>query len=285
MDYSPVQLNDLSDELLLCILNQLNNMDALYSLVGVNQRLDRIVRDVIYTRDVDLMVEPAASALDRFCFDILPRIHHNVECLVLDSSTIERVLLAGSYPRLRKLTLVNLDRAVASRLFTGIKIVRNHEISSAPSSCALDDSPFAHVFKEQILQLVVILPENSGIVPWTEASSNVFYRIINTFSNLTHLDFGCCDPSLSTELSFDGLPANACFSSTLVDLRVDVNAFDDCLRLLDGRLEHLQRFIVEVDIMPHEPPNIDNTVCRARKRPFLSLLLSRNLYPSSSVFR
>jgi hypothetical protein len=87
---------------------------------ALNKRLDRIVRDVVYTRHIDLTVKSVASTLNRFCSDILPRIRHNVECLVLASSSIERILLVGSYPKLRKLTLVQLDQAVALHHFSGI---------------------------------------------------------------------------------------------------------------------------------------------------------------------
>ncbi|CAF4291141.1 unnamed protein product, partial [Rotaria magnacalcarata] len=46
-----VQLDDLPDEILMYIFKKLYNGEVLYSLMDVNQRLDRIVRDTIFLRD------------------------------------------------------------------------------------------------------------------------------------------------------------------------------------------------------------------------------------------
>jgi hypothetical protein len=40
-----VKLTDISDERLLLILNKLTNIEVLYSLIGVNIRLDKIAND------------------------------------------------------------------------------------------------------------------------------------------------------------------------------------------------------------------------------------------------
>ncbi|CAF3286006.1 unnamed protein product, partial [Rotaria sp. Silwood2] len=50
MEHLLVELNDLPDEILLMILKKLNSISLLYSLIGVNKRLDTIVRDPIFTR-------------------------------------------------------------------------------------------------------------------------------------------------------------------------------------------------------------------------------------------
>ena len=49
MEYSCIGLNDLPDEILLIIFKNLNNVDILYSLQGVNQRLNQIIQDSIFT--------------------------------------------------------------------------------------------------------------------------------------------------------------------------------------------------------------------------------------------
>ncbi|CAF4187939.1 unnamed protein product, partial [Rotaria sordida] len=49
------------------------------------------------------------SILDRFCFNIIPRIQDNIECLTLDPLSTDCVLRIGSYSKLHKLTLVNLQ--------------------------------------------------------------------------------------------------------------------------------------------------------------------------------
>ncbi|CAF3775906.1 unnamed protein product [Rotaria magnacalcarata] len=50
-----VQLDDLPDEILMYIFKKLCNGEVLYSLMDVNQRLDRIVHDTIFTRDSCLL--------------------------------------------------------------------------------------------------------------------------------------------------------------------------------------------------------------------------------------
>jgi hypothetical protein len=127
MEHSVVQLLDLPDEMLIIILKKLSNLAVLYSLVGVNSRLDRLACSNAYTRFIRLvtiastrhMLPSPDPILDRFCLHILPRIHHNVEWLTVEPSSIERILLAGDYPKLRGITLVEINQGDALRLFTG----------------------------------------------------------------------------------------------------------------------------------------------------------------------
>ena len=45
-----INILDLPDEILLSILNKLNNIDILYSLVDVNQRFDRLaLNSILYS--------------------------------------------------------------------------------------------------------------------------------------------------------------------------------------------------------------------------------------------
>jgi hypothetical protein len=92
----------------------------------VNKKLDKLIRDVVFTRSLDFVTTLSNeeydsrinSILDRFCIDILPQIQHNLECLTLEPSLIERVLYIGHYPKLHKLTLVHLQVKVASSILT-----------------------------------------------------------------------------------------------------------------------------------------------------------------------
>jgi hypothetical protein len=128
MHYSAVNILDLCDEILLVILNKLSNINVLYSLIGVNRTLDRLAQDITFTQSIDLVGISSnehidsinKSILDRFCVDIIPRIQHNIECLILDPLSIDRVLCIGNYSKLHKLTLVNLQFEVASRIFNGM---------------------------------------------------------------------------------------------------------------------------------------------------------------------
>jgi hypothetical protein len=114
--------------MLLTILMKLNNVDVLYSLIGVNEKLDRLARDINFTRSIDLVTilsnskkkSRAKSVLDRFSFDIIPRIQHNIASLTLDQLSIDRVLRNGNYPKLWKLTLINLPLKMVCGIFNGM---------------------------------------------------------------------------------------------------------------------------------------------------------------------
>ncbi|CAF3640811.1 unnamed protein product [Rotaria sp. Silwood1] len=127
MDYSTVQLLDLPDEILIEILNKLNNIDVLCTVLGVNKRLERLARDTIFTDFLDLTTKSSLGGicsmsniiLDRFCSSILPQIHHNIKSLVLESSSIEHILIACVYPKLHKLTLYSIKPEVFIKYLAG----------------------------------------------------------------------------------------------------------------------------------------------------------------------
>jgi len=110
MGYSFIQLNDLPDEILMIILKKLNNLEVLYSLIGVTKRLNKIVHDPIFTHYLTLMswasnnfVYPLSNpVLGEFCLRILPKIHYQIKSLYLESLSMERIL-ATNYPNLSQL--------------------------------------------------------------------------------------------------------------------------------------------------------------------------------------
>ncbi|CAF4454471.1 unnamed protein product, partial [Rotaria socialis] len=61
------------------------------------------------------------------------------------------------------------------------------------------------------------------------------------------------------QISFSNLPSASCVSSTLTKLKINVSTFDDCLYLLDGRLQHLSILIIDIDEISDSSSNIDNT--------------------------
>jgi hypothetical protein len=119
---------DLPDEILLTIFKKLHDFDVLYSLLGVNKKLDNVACDINFTRAIDLTTVSSDEAndvknnaiLDRFCLHILPRIYDKVECLTIQACFLERVLYAGNYLNLHKLTLVNLELKMAFYIFKGM---------------------------------------------------------------------------------------------------------------------------------------------------------------------
>jgi hypothetical protein len=123
-----VEFDDLPDEILIYIFKKLNNDEVLYSLMGVNQRLNGIVHDKIFTRHlclreyspVDDSTFPLPNPiLDRFCSKILPEIRHQIETLYLKGISIEPLLHATNYPNLNNLGLCDIHFKQAMSLFAG----------------------------------------------------------------------------------------------------------------------------------------------------------------------
>jgi hypothetical protein len=127
MECSSIQLNDLPDEILLIIFQKLGNMAVLYSLIDVNKRLNKIVRDSIFANHLTLLISASNGfiyplldpILDRFCFHILPKIHQKIKWLGLESLSMDRILRATNYPNLWGLGLFNISGEVVIQLSTG----------------------------------------------------------------------------------------------------------------------------------------------------------------------
>ncbi|CAF3929800.1 unnamed protein product [Rotaria sordida] len=129
MSQRDINLLDLPNEILFNILKKLNNMDVLYSLLDINnQRLHIIAQDKIFTNILNFVSILSTNdnssisnqKLNRFCFEILPQIHHNVKCLILELVSIERILLAGEYPNLTQLKIFNFNKEIMSRYFKAL---------------------------------------------------------------------------------------------------------------------------------------------------------------------
>ena len=131
MDGSTVTMMNHPDELILAICSQMETIDVLYSFIGVTERLTRLVRDPIFTQSIELIkrnddgkTHPLSDlVMNRFARQILPEIHPLLESLAVKSSTVERCLSVGHYPRLRNLTLADIDENFAARHCTGTKIL------------------------------------------------------------------------------------------------------------------------------------------------------------------
>ncbi|CAF1529751.1 unnamed protein product, partial [Rotaria sordida] len=88
---------------------------------------NRIAHDSIFTSHLSLMecssdnsiyYALSDSILDRFCSQILSSIHHKINWLNLESTSIERILLATNYSNLYGLGLYNINVDEALSLFT-----------------------------------------------------------------------------------------------------------------------------------------------------------------------
>lgn len=127
MERFNVHLNDLPDEILVMILKQMSNVEILYSLSNVNQRLSTIAHDPIFTSHLifsnhhsnNFLSTLSISVLDRFFLEIFPKIHDKVQWLDLAGPYIERILLFPKFPKLYQLGLFDLEIEYAKYLFIG----------------------------------------------------------------------------------------------------------------------------------------------------------------------
>ena len=126
-DHRCIQLADISDEILLLILNKLSNIEVLYSLIGVNIRFDKIASDPLFTNHLTLLKRSSNGIIkplddrtfDCLYFQILPKIHHKIKWFDLEPLSMKRVLLSIDYPNLYGLSLFNIEPELAVRFFGG----------------------------------------------------------------------------------------------------------------------------------------------------------------------
>lgn len=80
-----VHLLDLLNEILLIILQKLNDLDVLYSLLFDinNDRLDILLQEKLFSNIINFGSIDNHSHIGRFCVDILPRVRDNVKHLIL----------------------------------------------------------------------------------------------------------------------------------------------------------------------------------------------------------
>ncbi|CAF2648949.1 unnamed protein product [Rotaria sp. Silwood2] len=249
MDNLNVGILDLPDEILLTIFKKLNNIDLLYSLIGINQKLNKIACDINFTKDVDLTTvltnDTSDSRLnamvDRFCTYILPQIHNNVESLSVQASLFQRIIRANNYPNLHKFILFNLEMDMISHIFN-------------------KKSLFIRSYKHQISHLVMTIKDAFRYRPLEIIIAQTYVAIFAWLSNLQYLDLDGIDGNLYLRRLLRGLSFSRCYTSNVAHLRIRIHNFDDCLCLLDGRLSQLHTLIVKLDYVRHSTIIINNDV-------------------------
>ena len=117
--------------------------------------------------------------------------------------------------------------------------------------------------KNQIITLSVDgdLTYKSGLTVYH--TGNLFSRILNMYTNVLHLKFYQSTYSSHSFVKFSTHTPKFC--STLVELHINVQFFDDCLYLLDGRLNQLRRFFVSAHIISLPQPINDKRVSYEQK--------------------
>ncbi|CAF1208313.1 unnamed protein product [Adineta steineri] len=243
MNRSNVYLLDLPNEILFNILKKLQNVDVLYSLLGINNdRLDNIARNAMFSNILNFISNVQNTIindfqLNRFCDYILPEISHNVKYLIVESTYIERILLATHYPNLIHLKIFNFQCDYSLQYFT-------------------DDSSLRQIFKQQIKKLDLVNKDSEGGLRLSsDYTKKVYAHILTYFENLEHLNIIQTSSFGYPSLRLSRLPSNTFSSMILTYLSIRVTDYTDCLYLLDGRLKQLNTFIVQICCM-----NMDSSI-------------------------
>ncbi len=129
---------------------------------------------------------------------------------------------------------------------------------------SLDKSSLVRIFQNQILTLSVTGKEGNHDEFIMNMRANLFTYILTMFTNLLHLKFY---QNLNNPTGFV-LFNDQCsmFSSTLLELHINVYYFDDCLYLLDGRFNQLRILFVNVFHIFPLRPTISNKVSYISKK-------------------
>ncbi|CAF3764288.1 unnamed protein product [Rotaria sp. Silwood1] len=234
MERLSVQLMDLPDELLIIIFKKLNNIDVLCSLIDVNMRFNKIICDQIFTsyltlfqRSSDDVICPLNDRIiDRFCLQILPQIHYKIKWLNIESSSMKHILCIVDYPNLNGLGLYNIEEETFKRLF-------------------IDEIALTRIYKNQIYKLIITVANNTNEISMKDLIITIYMYVFTVFTNLHYLNF-CSFSNINPHyLSFDRKSPNF-FSSTLTELYINLENFEDCLYLLNGHFNQLRIFYVTI---------------------------------------
>ncbi|CAF1206246.1 unnamed protein product, partial [Rotaria sordida] len=240
---------DLPNEILFIIFNKLKTVDALYSLMDINERFDRLVLDALHIHDLDTTNMTIKSyydrtfsidnhVLDRICEKILPQIHHQLNELTVEQNSMERILFTFNYPQLYSLSLVNFQEEILLQYLTGNSILHD-------------------LLTQQITHLNIDVPYELK----SEASktlSSIFVLILSLCQQLISLNFCQLFSDRKALICIFKLQSRSYMSSTLTKLKVNVARFDDCLCLLVGNLKCLSTLIIHVKQILLSLSNIDN---------------------------
>jgi hypothetical protein len=117
----------------------------------------------------------------------------------------------------------------------------------------LDGSIFRDIFKRQITDLIIHNNDDKSLIEMSceTYTEDVYAILMLLFQNLKHLSIVASSITDYPPLSLYFLHPTAYFSSTLTVLCIQLCTFDDCLGLLDGRLENLTTFIVQIYYIDH----------------------------------
>ncbi|CAF4647693.1 unnamed protein product, partial [Rotaria sp. Silwood2] len=118
-------------------------------------------------------------------------------------------------------------------------------------------TPFVYILKNQLSSLVIdFIVKNNSRTKTENVHTLMFTQIFNVFTNLRYLSFDPSSVSLQG-LSFYVSPSTI-ISSTLLELHVGIESFNDYLYLLDERFNQLHTLYVNILIIISSPRIVNN---------------------------
>ncbi|CAF3893638.1 unnamed protein product [Rotaria sordida] len=199
----------------------------------IKKRFETIGNDAFFTRNLTLIKSFDALScqftdviLDRFCLEILPKINDKIERLNVESSFMERILRLANYRNLRTLGLYDVQPEPVNYLFS-------------------DESYLIRHYRNQILSLSINMKRGAlqrSVFGVTNININIFSKICSMFKNLEYSNFS--SSSDYEQLTFCSTPSIR--FSNLLELHVVLKTLIDCLCLLDGNFNKLNRFYVTI---------------------------------------
>jgi hypothetical protein len=113
-------LLDLPNEILFYIFKKLNNIDVFNSLFNINnRRIESLIREKNFSKTLNFVFIDNQTTIDQFCRSILPHIKNHVKCLIVELTSIKRILLASDYANLNELKLYNFQQENFREHLTG----------------------------------------------------------------------------------------------------------------------------------------------------------------------
>ncbi|CAF1551612.1 unnamed protein product, partial [Rotaria sordida] len=161
-----------------------------------------------------------------------------VNRLTVEQYSMKRILLAGNYPQLYSLSLINFEVKMLYEYLTGDSILRE-------------------LLSKQITHLNIDVKDANRELFRTTA--NIFISILSSCKKLFHLNFRDLFFERKHWNRFTCLPATSYPSSTLTKLQINVSTFTECLFLLDTHLECLSTLIIHVGAIYYPIQDVDNT--------------------------
>lgn len=118
-----INIIDLPNEILLYIFNKVNIIDVFYSLVGVNQRFDQLIFNLLDIDNIPCIFHQKYIndkskhdyILDKICLKILPRINKKIKKITIDPYSLKRMVNAIDFPQLYSLSLFGYQIDTISR--------------------------------------------------------------------------------------------------------------------------------------------------------------------------